>query len=64
VVAVVKLLRLASRVVYTSVRLPFAIVWDAVRLPAIASGSTSSVAEIISEHLRQKQLDDWSEREP
>ena len=56
-----KLLKLAERVAYTAVRLPFAVVWDAVRLPAISMDAPSSVAKVLREHKEQKAVDDIEE---
>lgn len=59
-----RLFRLVARVAYTGVRLPFAIAWDAVRLPAIAADSPSSTVKVLDEHAAQKELDDFLERNP
>jgi hypothetical protein len=56
-----RLLDLALRCTETAVKLPFALAWDAVRLPGIASGSESSVMKVLDEHERIKARD---EREP
>lgn len=59
-----RLMRLLGRCTVTAVKLPFALAWDAVRMPVIASDGeqASSVAKTIKDHREMKAQDDYRDR--